>query len=254
MENLRNYFTFKRQIVSLFLLIITVSVSLSQVPQWFSEQVKKRRAGSKEPTTQEFLEDLWNTIYTISNKYAIDPVFISAVIAVESNFRNVKGPGGVLGMMQILPSTAKGIAKLLKLETPKDWNDLLNDYELNITYGTAYLYYLYKKTGSLQKALEEYNNGKNKVTYAQTVMKQYEYYKNLHEKELKELSQTSQKSESITTTYVTPESTSVELTSTTATETTNEGTQTHLPAAPEVPPCNPLIGATETSIATGTRK
>lgn len=215
MKNLRNYFTFKRRLVSLFLLLITLSIGLSQAPQWFSEQVKKRREGSKEPSTQEFIEDLWNTIYTISNKYAIDPVFISAVIAVESNFRNVKGPGGVLGMMQILPSTAKGIAKLLKLETPKDWNDLLNDYKLNITYGTAYLSYLYKKTGSLQKALEEYNNGKNKVTYAQTVMKQYEYYKNLHEKELKELSQKSQKSqksESITTTTVTLGSTETSIT------------------------------------------
>ncbi|MFN3691858.1 MAG: transglycosylase SLT domain-containing protein [Fervidobacterium sp.] len=251
MKNLRNYFTSKRQIVSLFLLIITFSIGISQAPQWFSEQVKKRRANSKESTTQEFIEDLWNTIYTISNKYSIDPVFISAVIAVESNFRNVQGPGGVLGMMQILPSTAKGISKLLKLEIPKDWNSLLNDYKLNITYGTAYLSYLYKKTGSLQKALEEYNNGKNKVTYAQTVMKQYEYYKNLHEKELKEISQKSRKFETITSTSVTSGSTTTELTGTTATETTNEGTQTYLQ---DVPPCSPLTGATETSIATDTVK
>ncbi len=169
----------------IFFVLILSTITFCETPEWFSEAVIKRRANVKEKTTKEFINDLWNTISDISKKYTMDPVFISAVIAVESNFTNAKGPGGVLGMMQILPSTAQGIAKLLKLEVPKDgWDILLTDYKLNITYGTAYLSYLYKKTGSLSKALEEYNNGKNKQKYAATVMQQYVYYKSLHEKEL----------------------------------------------------------------------
>jgi len=175
----------RTKIMFLAMLILLSAINvLAEAPTWFSNVVKQRRSGSKEKTTQEFIEDLWDTINSISEKYQMDPVFITAVIAIESNFSNVQGPGGVLGMMQILPSTAKSIAKLLNLEVPKDWNQLLTDYKLNITYGTAYLSYLYKKTGSLVKALESYNNGKNKTTYAQTVMKQYDYYKSLHEKEM----------------------------------------------------------------------
>ncbi|MEN3043081.1 MAG: transglycosylase SLT domain-containing protein [Fervidobacterium sp.] len=173
-------------ILIIFIFLITnITHMFADVPDWFSAVVKQRRSGAKEKTTQEFIEELWETIYSISNKYEIDPIFITTVIAIESNFTNVKGPGGVLGMMQILPSTAKNIAKLLDLKVPENWDLLLTDYKLNITYGTAYLSYLYKKTGSLTKALELYNNGKNRTTYAQTVMKQYEYYKSLNEKELR---------------------------------------------------------------------
>ncbi|WP_448374957.1 transglycosylase SLT domain-containing protein, partial [Fervidobacterium sp.] len=129
-------------------------------------------------------------------QYGLPPTLITALISVESNFSNVKGPGGVLGMMQILPSTAKSISKLLGLEIPKNgWEELLTNYKLNITYGTAYISYLYKKHGTLQKALEEYNNGKNKAKYAELILKQYKYYHELHTTELSKkqsiLSQTS---------------------------------------------------------------
>ncbi|MGB9614561.1 MAG: transglycosylase SLT domain-containing protein [Fervidobacterium sp.] len=174
---------FSKLITFLTLLIIS-SLAFSQAPGWFADVVAKKRTGVKEKTTVEFIEELWNTICAVSEKYEMDPVFITTVIAYESNFANAKGPGGVLGMMQILPSTAQIIAKLLSLEVPKDWNQLLTDYKLNITYGTAYLSYLYKKTGSLSKALESYNNGKNKEIYAKNVMSLYDKYKQMHENEL----------------------------------------------------------------------
>ncbi|ODN30821.1 transglycosylase SLT domain-containing protein [Fervidobacterium thailandense] len=158
----------------------TLTNSVPPVPKWFQTEVSRRRAGAGEKTTPEFTAELWNIVWEVSTQYEIDPFFISAVIAVESNFRNVKGPGGVLGMMQILPSTARTIAQLLKLEQPKDWNELLTNHKLNITYGTAYLSYLFKQTGSLSKALERYNNGPKKETFAQTVMGVYERYKSLH--------------------------------------------------------------------------
>ncbi|HOJ94547.1 MAG TPA: transglycosylase SLT domain-containing protein [Fervidobacterium nodosum] len=218
---LNNAKKLSKLILVLSFILILSSIALCETPKWFLEVVTKRRANVKEKTTEEFVNDLWNTISDISEKYNMDPVFISTVIALESNFTNAKGPGGVLGMMQILPSTAQGIAKLLKLEVPKDgWNTLLTDYKLKITYGTAYLSYLYKKTGSLSKALEEYNNGKNKQKYATTVMQQYEYYKSLHEKELKEKAQIN-----INTFIETSESSSTQETTQETQETTQE-TQT----------------------------
>ncbi|AMW33752.2 transglycosylase SLT domain-containing protein [Fervidobacterium islandicum] len=157
-----------------------------QTPEWFKNAVVKKRAGINLKTAPEFINDLWSAIYTISTKYQVPPTLIAALISVESNFANVKGGGDVVGMMQISISTAKNISKLLGLEPPKNgWDELLTNHWMNITYGTAYISYLYKKTGSFQKALEMYNNGKNKTSYAQMILKQYEYYEGLHIAELK---------------------------------------------------------------------
>ncbi len=224
-----------------------------QTPDWFKEQVQKRRKNVGQQTTQEFVDDLWRVIYTVSTKYELPPTYIAAVIAVESNFTNAKGAGGVLGMMQILPSTAQSIAKLLKLDVPKNgWNDLLTNYELNITYGTAYLSYLFKKHGSLQKALEYYNNGKNKVTYAQTIMKQYSFYDSLHTSEMKQkaeqnLASVVQKNVEQSATSTTLEATSLEITekgSSTITS-TNPDTSTVNDIPVIVPPSIPPLFGTK---------
>jgi len=178
--------------ILLFTVSLTSVVSFGQdgeqtkSPDWFRNAVVKKRAGMNLKTALEFVDDLWNAIYTISTKYNVPPTLIAAVISVESNFANVKGAGDVVGMMQISISTAKGISKLLGLEQPKNgWNELLTNYWLNITYGTAYIAYLYKKHGTFQKALEEYNNGKNKTKYAQLILQQYDFYESLHSAEMR---------------------------------------------------------------------
>jgi len=214
LKNLQNSIRFLVSVI----LIFSSFLIFAQAPDWFNEAVKKKRAGMGLKTAPEFVDDLWDTIYVISTKYELPPTLIAALISIESNFANVKGPGGVLGMMQILPSTAKGISKLLGLEVPKNgWEELLTNYKLNITYGTAYISYLYKKHGTFQKALEEYNNGKNKTKYAELILKQYKYYDELHTTELSKkqsaLSQTSVTSVSnatstnINTSLDTPQST-----------------------------------------------
>ncbi|WP_372589808.1 transglycosylase SLT domain-containing protein [Fervidobacterium gondwanense] len=198
-----------------------------QTPDWFKEHVQKRRKSVGQQTTQEFVDDLWRVIYTVSMKYELPPTYIAVVIAVESNFTNAKGAGGVLGMMQILPSTAQSIAKLLKLDVPKNgWNELLNNYELNITYGTAYLSYLFKKHGSLQKALEYYNNGKNKVIYAQTIMKQYSFYDTLHTSEMKQKAEQNLASASVTQSAEQSATSTSTMLEATSLEITKEGSST----------------------------
>ncbi len=185
----------KKIVVILFLVLSAVALFADDLqtvtaPNWFCDAVVAKRGRENEKTTDTFIDELWQTISSTCEKYGMDPVFIAAVISVESNFTNAKGAGGVLGMMQILPSTAELISNLLDLEKPSDWNQLLTDYKLNITYGTAYLSHLFKKTGSLTSALESYNGGKNKKAYAQLIMGQYENYKLKHEAELAALSAT----------------------------------------------------------------
>ncbi len=161
--------------VTILLLVFT---QIFSAPNWFSKIVRERRG--RTATSNEFIESLWNDISTLSNQYSLDPVFITAVVAAESNFINTKGPGGVIGYMQILPSTARGIAKLLGFETPKEgFENMLWDQKKNIQYGTAYLSYLYKKSGTLKGALMAYNNGPKKEQYAESILKLYSRYSEL---------------------------------------------------------------------------
>jgi len=97
------------------------------------------------------------------------------MIKVETEFRNVIGIAGELGMMQIKKETAQLVARKFGLKEPDDgWLTLLWDYRLNIEYGALYLKYLLEKSGgNVVKALEQYNGGSFKTEYARSVMSFY---------------------------------------------------------------------------------
>lgn len=72
-----------------------------------------------------------------SEAHRIDPLFILAIIKTESTFYNwSRSLNGALGLMQILPSTGKGIASELNLK----WagNETLLDPFVNVKMGIHY--------------------------------------------------------------------------------------------------------------------
>jgi soluble lytic murein transglycosylase len=92
----------------------------------------------------------------------IDPALLAAVIYQESKFRpDARSSSGAIGLMQLTPSTAKGIA-LRTGGTAFTIEDLTNP-EINIRYGTWYLHDLVAKYGSLRLALAAYNAGQGNV-------------------------------------------------------------------------------------------
>ena len=94
-----------------------------------------------------------------SSRYNLDSALVFAVIKVESNFDSDATSGaGAVGLMQITPSTAEYISKLVN---KKDY-DLFNAAD-NIEFGCFYLNYLLAKFGNLQTALYAYNAGEGKV-------------------------------------------------------------------------------------------
>jgi soluble lytic murein transglycosylase len=97
-----------------------------------------------------------------ARNYRIEPALLAAVIDVESKFRaNAKSPSGAIGLMQLLPSTAHGIAVHTggsQFET----QDLYNP-EINVRYGSWYLRHLLDKYGDERTALAAYNAGQNNV-------------------------------------------------------------------------------------------
>jgi soluble lytic murein transglycosylase len=106
-----------------------------------------------------------------ARNYDLDPALLAAVIYQESKFdADARSPSGAIGLMQLLPETAKGIA--LRTGGSRFRVDDLYDPELNVRYGAWYLRHLLEKYDDLELALAAYNGGQGNVDrgirYAET--------------------------------------------------------------------------------------
>lgn len=102
------------------------------------------------------------TIEKYAAAYEIDPLLVIAVIREESHFQtNSNSHKGAVGLMQLMPETAREIAAKLK----EDYSGIdLNKPEDNIRYGTWYLAALDKDfSGNSILALAAYNAGSRRV-------------------------------------------------------------------------------------------
>jgi soluble lytic murein transglycosylase len=94
--------------------------------------------------------------------YGLDPALLAAVIYQESKFRpNVRSSSGAVGLMQLLPATAKGIA--VHTGGTRFRTDDLYDPEINVRYGAWYLRHLLDRYGDEETALAAYNAGQKNV-------------------------------------------------------------------------------------------
>ena len=97
----------------------------------------------------------------ISSEYGLEPALVYAIIKAESGFKpNAVSQAGAVGLMQLLPSTAKWIAEEVGDEF--DYNQLFV-VEKNIEYGCFYLDYLFDKFGDIDIVVCAYNAGETKV-------------------------------------------------------------------------------------------
>jgi soluble lytic murein transglycosylase len=97
-----------------------------------------------------------------ARNYDLDPALLAAVIYQESKFEaNARSRSGAIGLMQLLPATANGIA-LHTGGTAFRVQDLY-DPEINVRYGAWYLRHLLRKYGDEQTALAAYNAGQDNV-------------------------------------------------------------------------------------------
>ena len=94
--------------------------------------------------------------------YDLDPALLAAVIYQESKFRaDARSHSGAIGLMQLLPDTAKGIA--VHTGGTQFRVDDLYDPEINVRYGAWYLRHLIDKYGDERTALAAYNAGQDNV-------------------------------------------------------------------------------------------
>jgi soluble lytic murein transglycosylase len=97
-----------------------------------------------------------------ARNYQLDPALLAAVIYQESKFRpDAKSESGAIGLMQLQPETAKGIA--IRTGGSRFQTSDLYVPEINVRYGSWYLRHLLDKYEDEETALAAYNAGQRNV-------------------------------------------------------------------------------------------
>ncbi len=98
--------------------------------------------------------DLLIAIYEMAPEFDLDPALVREVVRAESNFNtSARSPKGAIGLMQLIPSTAKRFGVKNPLEPME-----------NLRGGMAYLRWLLRRfDGDLTLALAGYNAGEAAV-------------------------------------------------------------------------------------------
>lgn len=113
---------------------------------------------------RQFYPMLYKTqVEKYAKEYDIDKLYIYAIIKAESNFNEkANSQSGAKGLMQIMDSTAKDIAKTIGINNEEEF-DLYNP-SINIMLGTKYFSDLLKEyNGNIDLALAAYNAGKGNI-------------------------------------------------------------------------------------------
>ena len=122
--------------------------------QVFNSFSYNKTAVRRTPSTNRNSEALNGIIEDVAEKFGQDPKLIQSIIRAESNYdTNAVSPKGAMGLMQLMPDTAKRF-RVKDPFHPKE----------NIEGGVAYLEYLMKLfNNDLELALAAYNAGENRV-------------------------------------------------------------------------------------------
>ena len=109
-----------------------------------------------------FPVDYWPLLQKYAKERNLDPYVVAALVAQESNFdREVKSSANAWGLMQVLPSTARGYARRLGVKGFSTRR--LTEAEVNVRIGTQIFADSIKRFGGVHFALAAYNAGDSRV-------------------------------------------------------------------------------------------
>ncbi|WP_342590896.1 lytic transglycosylase domain-containing protein [Olsenella profusa] len=100
------------------------------------------------------------TVQESAERHGVDPYLVCAVIKCESDWdESARSSAGAVGLMQLMPETAQSLVDLGVVDgAAYDPADLENA-EVNIEYGCAYLGYLQEHLSSQEEVVAAYNAG-----------------------------------------------------------------------------------------------
>ena len=124
------------------------------------------------------VDEVKKSIVAQSVSMGVDPAIMLSIAKAESGFRQeARGAGGLVGVFQLLPGTAKRLGV-----NPYDLND-------NIKGGILYYKSMYNTFGSMELAVAAYNTGPDAIKrcnntipkhargFVSRIMADYKYYK-----------------------------------------------------------------------------
>jgi soluble lytic murein transglycosylase len=140
-----------------FLVFAAVSVlALAMGAAWVVEEEPDWYLRARYPLEYEQI------IRAHADNHDLDPALLAAVVYVESRFDpNARSAAGAIGLMQLLPDTAEGIA--LRTGGHRFVVADLRDPEINVRYGSWYLDHLRERYDDTRTALAAYHAGQGNV-------------------------------------------------------------------------------------------
>jgi len=138
----------KKIIVILLMIIITsIVLAIINVPVRVQKIIYKK----------EYSE----YVIKYASQYNVDENLIYAVIKAESNFNpEARSNKNAIGLMQLIESTAKDIARRLDIQViDEKLENKLKEIDFNINLGTKYLAILIERYKNIEIAITAYNAG-----------------------------------------------------------------------------------------------
>lgn len=104
-----------------------------------------------------------DTVRRFARDNDLDPAFVLAIIRTESLFQpEVRSPAGALGLMQLMPGTARLVSRQIGVSTPSA--TMLRVPDVNIQLGTRYLADMLERwDGNIALASASYNAGPGRI-------------------------------------------------------------------------------------------
>ena len=164
--------------------LASAQVSAFEVP---ADPVKMVAAALTDCSNKLSREQRWSIARVINEEsvqHGYDPLFITALVQVESGCSPTARGGAAIGLTQLLPSTARGVAPRAGVK----WRgpETLKDPLANVRIGVRYLSELEKMLDCPYRAVAAYNMGPapvlrmstsraQRVRYVRKILTRYEH-------------------------------------------------------------------------------
>ncbi|EMF0717738.1 lytic transglycosylase domain-containing protein [Citrobacter freundii] len=124
----------------------------------YSKVANKPRNTHSASNESIYHSEIMYFIQKISYRYNVDPNLVKAIIAVESGYNpDAVSPHGALGLMQLMPATAKELAENTILDVRERY---LFDPQINVILGVKYLSELNARyNNNIELVLAAYHSG-----------------------------------------------------------------------------------------------
>lgn len=143
--------------------LVLAAAQLAESVGWYDRMMSAAfQAGATDMLRWRYPAAYKTEVTRLADHYSVPYEFVYGVMRRESRFKSdVKSPAGAVGLMQLMPATAKQMGKEIGVKAPV-WR--LIDSKLNIRLGVRYLNYVLDRfDNNLAFAAAAYNAGPTRV-------------------------------------------------------------------------------------------